>query len=642
MPYRAWVISAFCFLLSALGASAADRPNLLVVISIDQFRYEYLERFHPYFANDGFRRFIDRGADFTKAYYPYANTVTGPGHATIGTGYYPSESGIVGNDWYDRKTGKTVYCAEDPRVAGGYSPVNLQTDSLGDRLQEKYPGARVYGVAVKDRAAILMAGRKATGAYWFEPKSGFKSSSYYRSNSTLTSAFNATLPRYLAQHPEWVQSSFIPAADLQKLTYDPESLRDTKTNRLKLGTSFPHPIGGIDALTYTPFGNDLVIDFAKRLIETEKLGVSASSPDLLYVGLSSPDYLGHYYGPDSLEVADSAVRTDRQIAAFLGWLDKRFKDTYTIAISADHGVQSIPQIARAQGREAGRVNLGTTAGRADLERNVAQALGKESAPTLIEAFEEPSLYLDWKHIAEARLDGQRVKEAVRDAVRKMNGVAAAFTNDELMVPTPASSEIELGLRRCFRADRSGDVLATLKPGYLWGGGTTGSTHGQFVEEDRHVPILIWGRGVRPGKYTMTVAPSDIARSMGALVDVDAGGRESIVLPAVAKSDVQAVLRAAIAEAPKFEHLIAGERLGAEARATMRFDPAPDKPLPDGYARLDSVEVNGDKATVRLWYGPIPPPPPAGVIQLACGTGYTFHLKLEGGVWRIEGRGLAMC
>lgn len=633
------VIAALLIASTTLGA---ERPDLVVVISIDQFRYEYLERFYPYFAPDGFRRFIDRGADFTKAYYPYANTITGPGHASIGTGYTPSQSGIVGNDWYDRNTGKTIYCVEDPRVAGGFSPVNLQSDSLGDRLQEKFPGARVYGVAVKDRAAILMAGRKATAAYWFEPKNGgFQSSAYYRSNSTLMSAYNATLPQYLSDHPEWTQSSFIPAADLAKLTTDPESLRKDKTNRLDLDVKFPHPIKSLDALTYTPFGNGIVIGFAEKLIETEKLGTNANAPDLLYVGLSSPDYLGHFYGPDSLEVADSCVRTDRDIAGFLGWLDARFKDRYTIAVSADHGVQSMPSVARLLGREAGRVSITTAAGRAELERLAAASLGANVNQTLVVEFEEPSLYLDWAHIAAMKLDGEQVKRALRDAALKLPGVAAAFTNTELMIVNPAASGLELALRLCFRADRSGDVLVTLKPGYMWGtSAATGTTHGQFVEEDRHVPILLWGRGVTARKYAMQVAPTDIARSIGSLFGVDAGGPQSIILPSMPGGDIQAAIRTALAEV-SYKKIIAGEMLGAEARNVMVFDPAPRQKLPEGYARLDSVHVNGDNANVRVWLGPIPEP--SSGIQLACGTGYTFQLVRDAsGVWKIVGRGVIVC
>lgn len=634
------VLHCFLFLwLFASVAHAADRPDLIVVISIDQFRYEYLTRFEPYFAPDGFRRFIDHGADFTNAYYPYANTITGPGHAAIGTGYTPSQSGIVGNDWYDRTTGRVVYCVADPRATPPFSPVNLQSDSLGDRLQEKFPGARVFSVAIKDRAAILMAGRKATSAYWLDAKTGFTSSTYYRSNRTLTTAFNKTLPQYLADHPIWAQSSFIPAADLPKLTHDPESLRKYKTDRLGLGVSFPHPIGSVDALTDTPFGNGLVIGFAERLIETEHLGAHATAPDLLYVGLSSPDYLGHFYGPDSLEVADSTVRTDRDIAGFLSWLDAHFSDRYTITITADHGVQSIPEVARDLGREAGRVDLKA----AGVELNAALALGSAGPLPLIAAFEEPSIYINWTTVNGLALDAEQVKRAIRDALLKVPGVSAAFTNSELMrAPRPDASDVEIALRRAFRADRAGDVLVTLKRGYTWGGSTTGTTHGQFVEEDRHVPILMWGRGITARHYAQQVAPTDIARSLGSLLGVDAGAADSQILPAFAGGEVQAAIRAAIAKAPRFEHLIAGEKLSPQARAVMTFDRKPVETLPAGYARLDRVEVSGNTAVVTLWYGPIPKPVP-GQILLSCGAGYTYNLERSAnGAWQVKTFGVAAC
>src|SRR3954454_16975025 len=157
-------------ILLAVPLSAQKAPGLIVVVSVDQFRYEYLTRFAPYLSEGGFNRAIKHGAKFTRALYPYAVTYTGPGHAAIGTGYVPARSGIVANTWLDRVTATPVYCAEDKRATGGYSPLNLDSDSLGDRLQEKVPGSKVIGVALKDRAAILMAGRKATAAYWFDPK----------------------------------------------------------------------------------------------------------------------------------------------------------------------------------------------------------------------------------------------------------------------------------------------------------------------------------------------------------------------------------------------------------------------------------------------------------------------------------------
>jgi arylsulfatase A-like enzyme len=543
-------------LLAAPATFAADRPALVVVISIDQFRYDYLTRFAPYFAPDGFRRFLDRGATFSNAKYSYATVYTGPGHAAIGTGRVPAETGIIANTWFDRVRRWPEYCVADERAAGGFSPVNLQSDSLGDRLQERFSGARVFAVSIKDRAAILMAGRKATSVYWFDPAgSGFTSSSYYHANATLTAEYNKTIPEYLHQHSVWEQSTFIPAADLAKVTHDPESLRKYKTRREGLGVSFPHPIRTIDALTYTPFGNGLVINFVERLVETEHLG-SGSAPDLLFIGLSSPDYLGHNFGPDSLEVADSVVRTDRDVAGLLQWLDERLSGRYVAVITSDHGVQSIPEVARDMGRDAGRVsmrnpgaNIRTFAEFADvapdrvqLEKSAGTILGhpltnkSEVSEELIGYFEEPSMYLNWTRIAELKLDGERVKRAFRDAALALRGVSAAFTNSELLTMRAPASDIEAAVRRTFRADRSGDVIVTLKPGYIWDYTGTGTTHGQPVEDDQHVPVMFWGLGIAAGRFDSEAEPTDIARTIASLFGFEAGSTSSRVLPVTASSN----------------------------------------------------------------------------------------------------------
>jgi hypothetical protein len=528
----------------------AQPPDLIVVISIDQFRYEYLTRFNPYFSDGGFNRAIKHGANFTRSLYPYAVTYTGPGHAAIGTGHVPARSGIVANTWLDRTTSTPVYCVDDKRTIGGFSPLNLDSDSLGDRLQEKVTASKVIGVALKDRAAILMAGRKATAAYWFDPKMpGFTSSSYYRANRTMLNAFNASVPSVLAQHHEWTQSNFIPTADLARLTHDPASLRKYKTKHGSLGIEFPHPITNIDELTYTPFGNDLVVTFAERIIDDEHLGTDDSSPDLLFVGLSSQDYLGHSFGPDSLEVADSVVRIDRQLEAFFNWLDQKFGGRYAVAITADHGVQSIPEVARDMGRDAGRVDFqnpkktATTFAdlapdRRQLEKLAAKSLGltvtdkTPIADALVSYFEEPALYLNWPRVSAAHLDSDRVKRALRDAAKQIHGIRTAFTSSDLIAVDPQSSGIEAAMRLSFRADRSGDVLVTLKAGYIWGYSNTGATHGQAVEDDQHVPLLLFGRGITAGTWSDEVAPTFLAKTIGALVGADAGGSETRVLPCV--------------------------------------------------------------------------------------------------------------
>jgi hypothetical protein len=530
---------------------AAQPPALIVVISVDQFRYEYLTRFAPYLSNGGFNRGIKHGANFTRALYPYAVTYTGPGHAAIGTGYVPARSGIVANTWLDRTTATPVYCAEDKRAVGGFSPLNLDSDSLGDRLQEKVAGSKVIGVALKDRAAILMAGRKATAAYWFDPKlPGFTSSSYYRANRTMLNAFNASVPSVLAQHHEWTQSTFIPTSDLARLTHDPASLRIYKANHGSLGVEFPHPIATIDDLTYTPFGNDLVLTFAERIIDDEHLGTDDATPDLLFIGLSSQDYLGHSYGPDSLEVADSVMRTDRQLEEFFNWLDHKFSGRYTVAITADHGVQSIPEVAKDMGRDAGRVDFANpkktattfadlAPDRRQLEKLGAKTLGLKVsdatpiADALVSYFEEPALYLNWSRVSAAHLDSERVKRALRDAAKQIHGIRTAFTSSDLIAINPQSSAIETAMRLSFRADRSGDVLVTLNPGYIWKYSTnSGTTHGQAVEDDQHVPLLFFGRGITEGTWNDDVAPTFLAKTIGALVGVDAGGAETRILPCV--------------------------------------------------------------------------------------------------------------
>ncbi|HEY2324163.1 MAG TPA: alkaline phosphatase family protein [Thermoanaerobaculia bacterium] len=498
---------------------AAERPDLIVVVSIDQFPYYYLPRFAPYFAENGFNRFLKHGANFTEARYSYSITETGPGHAAIGTGNPPSRTGIVSNNWLDRFTRKTIYCVADPRVTPPFSPVNLDSDTLGDRAQEKYPGTKVVGIALKDRAAILMTGHKATEAYWFDAKiPGFTTSTYYSAaNRTVINDYNATVPEYVNSHTVWEQTTFIPTADLQQITHDTQELRKYKTNPYELGVQFPHPIKSVNALTTSPYGNGLVISLAEHVLESEK-------PLLLYVGLSTSDYIGHAYGPDSLEAADNIVRTDRDLAAFFDFLDKHYGDRYTVALTSDHGVQSIPEVAKTLGRDAGRFNM------ANAKSAERQAIDPQG---LILTFEEPGLYLNWNRVRELKLDPEAAKIAIRDAARKMTGVAGAWTSSELNVPNPQASGVELAIRNAFRADRSGDVLVALKSGWIWNYGPTGTTHGQPVEADMHVPVMFYGRGITPGTYTTTAAPTDIAKTLGALLAVDAGGSDSHVLSCLA-------------------------------------------------------------------------------------------------------------
>jgi predicted AlkP superfamily pyrophosphatase or phosphodiesterase len=582
-------------LTSAFTVAAAPRPDLVVVVSLDQFRFDYVERFAPWFTTRGFQRFVRDGATFTDARYRYSATFTGPGHASIGTGLLPAESGIIGNNWFETdaatdadawawyfddnttyrapdvpqaefdaaapdawwKAGGTPrYCVYDDRVtptAGkttGMSPASLSGDALGDRVKEHYPNARVVSVGMKDRAVILMGGRRADEAYWFDYKTpAFISSTYYRFNPDVFS-FNALVPGYLPATARWIPSPFIPAEELQRVTFDPPAAWPLKNTTYE-GT-FPHPIKVPRALTYSPLMHTMLLDFAQHVIATDKLGTH-DGPDVLFVALSSTDYIGHYYGPDSMEVADSTVRLDRSLADFFDALERRFGDRVVVAMTSDHGVQSNPEIVKLRDPKAdvGRIDIRTPVPQArkiadlpptriEIEEKLAAKLRirfDRNAPlshALVYFFEEPGLWLNWARVNALGLDHERTRVALRDVMRAMkhHGLADAWTSTELRTPNANASRIELLMRNSYRGDRSGDVLMALRPGWIWMWGSNSTTHGQPVENDMHVPLMFYGAGIKPGHYAGEASPLDLAATLGKLLGVKAGGRTSKVLPCV--------------------------------------------------------------------------------------------------------------
>ncbi len=583
------------FVFLTLPAIAAERPSLVVVISVDQLRYDLVDRFAPWLTEGGFKRFAKTGATFPNARYRYGSTFTGPGHASIGTGRPPAESGIVGNTWFERDApvdpkqwewyfddtvayrppgvaatpfvaegdwwwklgGSPRYCVYDDRVkptqgaTSGMSPASLAEDSLGDRIKENNPASRVIAVALKDRAAILMGGRRADAAYWFDYKTpAFISSTYYRFDPAVFS-FNDSVTGYIPATKQWTQSPFIPAADLQRVTFDPPEAWPLKNTRY--GGTFPHPAKDIRGMTYSPLGHEMLLDFAQHVIATENLGAHNGTPDVLFVGVSSTDYLGHYYGPDSMEVADSIVRLDRALEHFLSALERRFGNRVVVALTADHGVQSNPEIVKLRDPKAdvGRVDLRNADPKAkriselpplriEIERELAKRLGirfdvnASLDDVLVYFFEEPTLYLNWKRIAVLKLDGERVKRSLRDvmAAMKTNGFSGAWTNTEIMSSGPDSPPLVKLMRAAYRGDRSGDVLLALRPGWIWTWGSNSTTHGQPVENDLRVPLMLYGPGITPGAYNDDASPLDLAKSIGTLLGVDAGGHGSHVLPCI--------------------------------------------------------------------------------------------------------------
>ncbi|HSP15692.1 MAG TPA: alkaline phosphatase family protein [Thermoanaerobaculia bacterium] len=649
------------------GASAPqpDSPSLVVVISVDQLRWDYLERFSPWFSAGGFNRFLKSGAAFPNTHYIHAVTFTGPGHATIGSGKNPSEHGIIANLWLDRSTsmdanrwkwylddvtgyeppakpqpdpqrpmwfqaaqGSPQYCVYDDTVkpsegkTTGMSPRQLIGEGLGDRVKAKYPGARVIGIALKDRAAILMAGRNADAVYWFDQKlPGFISSSYYHYDPKLF-AFNSGVPGYIPGSHAWNPSPFIPPDDLKRVTFDPPEAWPLKNNRY--GGTFPHPINDFRALSYSPFGSDVALDFALWTIAGESLGTHPT-PDVLFVSLSSTDYFGHYYGPDSMEVADGVVRLDRSLERFFDVLDRRFGDRVLVALTADHGVQPTPEILKLRDpkADAGRIDLRNPSQkgqrlsdlppqRLEIEKQLAKTLHvpfSADAPyshALVFFFEEPALYLNQERVRELKLDPERVKHALRDVVLKIPGVAGAWTDAEIR-----AGRAPHGVQVSYLQGRSGDVLATLRTNWIWSWGSNSTTHGQPVENDQHVPLLFWGAGMKAGRYEVAASPADLARTIAALLGVNVGGADAHLLPC----------------------------LEVVSLALNLLDPKGT--MPRDSIRIDKVEIDGNRASVQLWTGK-PPKPRPGVLSMDCGIGHIYVFEWRNGKWELVSHGVMQC
>lgn len=519
-----------------LIAATAQPPKLAVVISIDQMRPDYLQRFGPYFGEGGFRRLLKEGVAFENTYYQHAVTITAPGHATILSGVNAREHGIIANEWLDPVTfiqGNSVEDADSPlvglppRLAGmaspkwGRSPRNFLGTTVGDQLKAKYgAAAKVFGVADKDRSAILMSGAKADGAYWGED-GAFVTSTYYRRE------LPAWVKEFNAAHPPEADFGRVWERLLDPAIYEKVQGPDDASGEYVGGgfaRTFPKRIDGgrseisnsfYFALDYAPWNNDLVEAMAERLIVEEGLATD-DTPDLLCVGFSQTDRIGHAYGPDSHEVMDSYLRLDRTLARLLAFLDDRVPGQYLVVLTADHGVGPIPEQTREKrGKDAaGRVGPELDA---QVRQVLAAELGEPPEGSYWALRDNLGYRLNPHALAAKRIPVERAAVALRDAIVKVPGIARAWTRQELLATGPLD---ELGerMRRSFHAERSPDVIAVIQP--FWLTGTVSASHGTPYDYDSHVPQLWFGAGVTPGVKTERVAVEDIAPTLAGRLGVE--------------------------------------------------------------------------------------------------------------------------
>jgi hypothetical protein len=533
-----------------------DRPRLAVLVFFDQMRGDYLSRWQVLFGEGGFRRLQQGGAWFVNCHYPYAYTVTGAGHASVATGCSPDVHGIVGNDWYDRVAHKDVYCVGSDRYEQvpapvakekadrkeGSSPDRLLAPTLADALKQATAGrARVVSLSLKDRSAVLPGGRRPDACSWL--KAGrFVTSTYYRERPhPWVRDFNAS-----GAADAWLGKSW------QRLRPDLDYVKWSGPDDVKgegvgshQGRTFPHPFGlgpkrrksvYYSALTSSPFGNDVLLDLALRAIDAERLGTRAT-PDLLCLSFSSNDLVGHAWGPDSQEVLDITLRSDGIVRRLLDHLDARVgKGRYVLALTADHGVCPLPEVARARGHDAGRIEPALLRQRAEdfLDgRFPARAEAGGSRPSWLEAQDGPWLYLNGDLIRRRGLKQPAVEQALARWAASQRGVQTVYTRTQLLAGLPAGDGLGQKVRRSFHPQRSGDVVLIEKPYYLITKYLTGTTHGTPHPYDTHVPLLVYGPGIRKGTRKDAVTPQAaaviLARALG------------IAPPAQARAEVPAGL-----------------------------------------------------------------------------------------------------
>lgn len=525
--------SAVAFILFVAGkkpgkeAEVPARPKLVIGIVVDQMRFDYLYRYWDKFGNDGFKRMITQGYHCRNVNFNYMPTYTGPGHASIFTGTTPSVHGIIGNSWFDRETGKEVYCVEDKSAnpvgtaekEGKRSPRKCITTTVGDQLQLSNNGqSKVIGIALKDRSAILPAGHMADGAYWFDGATGtFISSSFYMKElPKWVQDFNAKklADKYLSQNWDTLTTK---GAYTESL---PDNNKYEGVFKGETSPVFPHRLpelreqnGKAGLIRSTPFGNTLTREFAEAVILGEQLG-KGKFPDLLAISFSPPDYIGHMYGPQSKEIEDCYLKLDMELALFFRFIDNYMgKNNVLFFLTADHGAVENPQYLKDQKIPAGYFDEKKTIDSLKL------LMKRTYSDSLIAWYGNDQLFFDHKKIAAKGFKKEELERYAANYFMGLNGVSSVITSTELSQNNYTRAP-QLQVQNGYNFRRSGDVCVILEPGWLsdWQY-TFGTTHGAPWSYDTHVPLYWWGWKIKAGSSDIPLNITDIAPSLSMFLDI---------------------------------------------------------------------------------------------------------------------------
>lgn len=489
------------------------KPKLVIGIVVDQMRYDYLYSFQHLYGNDGFNRLLNKGQVFHNVHYNYIPTYTGPGHSSVYTGSTPAITGIAANDWFDEETGKEVYCTDDPKALTvgnpeqkvSMSPANLLVPTVTDQFKSQPGSGKVIAVALKDRGAILPGGKKADAAYWFDSKTGnFISSDYYMQMlPDWVSRFNGLKKWDSYLNNVWSLS--LPVAQYKGV---PDKTTFEKPYKGFVTAEFPHDLKevrknyGPGLVSTTPFGNTLTLDFTREIIKNEKLGTDDVT-DFLCVSFSSPDYIGHQFGPHSLEIMDMYARFDRELAAFFTEIDKSIGwDNVVIFLTADHGAADVPGFAKAGGFYDTE----------KLVKELGEKFKTKYGMNLIRSEMNDQLYMDKEAMKSKGLSMNQVYEDIREWANEpwLLGIYMPDENVNCDLPDEICTRITKG----FARGRSGDIWIVARPNWLpsycEAGGTT---HGSPYVYDTHAPLIFAGKQIQAKHRYEPMGIDDIAPSL---------------------------------------------------------------------------------------------------------------------------------
>lgn len=516
----------FIFLLLIAGfaqAQTPSKPKLVVGIVIDQMRWDYLYRFSERYAADGFKRMLREGFSCENTFIPYTPAHTAPGHASVYTGSIPSLNGIMGNQWYDRTLKRVVYCVEDSTVAtvgsksteGEMSPRNMWASTITDELRiSNQFKSKTISIGLKDRGAILPAGHTANAAYWFDESiGGWVTSTYYMKE----------MPQWMVQlNAKKLPDTYMARSwkTLYPLDTYVQSTADAKAYEGALpgeDETFEHKTESITGNKYyafqtTPYGNSFTMDAAKAAIEGEGLGTRGVS-DFLALSFSSPDYAGHTFGPNSIEIEDMYLRLDKDLTDFMTYLDTKVgKGQYLLFLTADHAVAHVPGFMTENKLPGGTSSSGA------LQKALTEALQKEFGNgAIIERMINYQVFLNHDFIQSKGLDRGAVKRSVIQALLRQPGIDKAIdlenvTNTTLPLP------LKTVLFNSYNQRLSGDVQYVYKPQWIEAG-QKGTTHGSWNPYDSHIPLLWFGWGIKQGKTNRETYMTDIAPTLAALLHI---------------------------------------------------------------------------------------------------------------------------